>query len=661
MKKILISIVLMAVLVMLNAQWSQDAATPNAIAAFNGEQVIPKVAVTPQGNTYVCRFDNGGGGYSVYLQYFSPSGIALWDQPAGILVSNHPSMTWLTDYDLDVDQSGNAVIVWQDIRNAGVNNVVIYKVNPQGQLLWSPDGIALSYDTNSEFSNMSPKVFNAADNSTYVAWQRMAATAEIKLHRISAVGQKLWGEDGITISSGAGSHTWPQIIQGEGDNILLKYYIDSGPYWSPTRHVYVSKINPDGVLQWNTAASTAGGISAWQQIIPFEGDGQGGAILAWYDDRDANNINDSYIQRVDASGQVSMGQNGSQISLSGSTQQFYPKLSADSTNQRVFAYWKENDGSQNNSGTMRQVLDYSGNRYWGDNGEVIQAVSPYPASPVAAYLTAWGAVCIYSISTQASSDTNLILKAVCFRASGVSAWTPESVDIASNPSMKFHYDIGVNQDDWSVLAWEQGSSNMDIYAMRLNRDGSLGMQYLPPTGLTAELIPPSTVNLQWQHPSPFWNPLGYQIFMNDELAQTVTGDINTYSLELNTPGNYEFKVRASYDDGSYSPYCDPASVLIVSSDDPLAPDLANTLSVWPNPVKQNAILRLTGVKEAGKASLSVYNLRGQMVHTGYINLSSGTNEIILADQLLDSLASGVYLIKVMGPSLQINAKLLKVR
>ena len=64
-----------------------DPQNPSLIAAFDAEQVLPKVAVTPDGHTYVCRFDNGGGMYKVWLQLLSPAGEYVWPAPAGILVS----------------------------------------------------------------------------------------------------------------------------------------------------------------------------------------------------------------------------------------------------------------------------------------------------------------------------------------------------------------------------------------------------------------------------------------------------------------------------------------------------------------------------------------------------------------------------------------------
>lgn len=83
MKKMVLLIAVLSVLGGLFAQWSNDASTPNAIAAYNGEQVLPKVGITSEGYTYVARFDTAYGGYRVYLQCFSPSGEMIWDNPEG--------------------------------------------------------------------------------------------------------------------------------------------------------------------------------------------------------------------------------------------------------------------------------------------------------------------------------------------------------------------------------------------------------------------------------------------------------------------------------------------------------------------------------------------------------------------------------------------------
>lgn len=643
------------------AQWSTDASIPTLISGFTGEQVMPKVAITTEGNTYICRFDNQNGAYQVFLQLLSPSGIPLWTLPTGVLVSAHPQMTWLTEYDLTVDQNSNALIVFQDIRNSGVNNVVAYKVDPQGNLLWAPDGIALSDDTDTLYSNMSPVVFNSADNSAYIAWQRLGNENTIMIQRLSQTGQKLWGDDGITLTSAAGKYTWPQIIQGDDDNILLKYYIDSGPYWAPTRHVYVAKFDPEGELLWNTLISDAGGISAWQQLIPFVSDGSGGAVLAWYDDRNSDQVNEVYVQRVDSEGAVSMPANGAMISTDTTNQQYYPKITIDPDGQHVFAFYKVTDAGQTTSGLARQLLDFSGIRQWGDTGEWIIELSQYTASTVNAYMTSYGAVCIYTQGIQPSSDSSLLLKAASFRATGASAWTEESITIASNPTNKYHFDFAQAESGWSVLTWEEGFSDMDIYAMRINPDGSLGQNYPAPQNVTIDMLSSTDFLLSWTAGSDEITALHYSIYMNDELAQQVSGDLFFYQITDLSPGSYSFYIIANYDDNIDSPPSETVTITVVSNADDLLPTPKTQISIYPNPIKTNALLHYQLDKAVPSLNVKLYNLRGQLLYDSKYSGTAQRGVIDLQNMLAKNYDNGLYLLRMEAGNRTFIQKLILIR
>lgn len=551
-------------------------------------------------------------------------------------------MTWLTEWDLDVDINGNAVLIWQDIRNNGVNNVVIYKISLQGQFMWGADGIALSSDTNPEYSNMSPIVFCASNGSVYAAWMRTTDKNQVWIQCLDAAGNKLWGADGISLNSPDLSYTWPQIIQADNDNILLKYYIDSGPFWSPTRHLYVAKYDSSGFQLWNSPINVAGGMTAWQQEIPFIGDGANGAVLAWYDDRDQNNVSESYVQRVDSNGEISMAPNGSIISTNMNSHQFYPILSVDPGNEHVYIYWKESSLSQNQTGTFRQLMDFEGNRLWSDSGIPIQPVSYASGAPVFAGQNSLGSVCIYSYG---STDQTLELFAACYDASG-SVWTVEIQNLATNPSNKYHYSGAMHPDGWSVITWEQGLSAMDVYAMRMNPDGSLGMQYPAPWGLTAEFIPPYTIELAWQHPSQYFLPVEYEVFVNNEMYIAIDGEQNFCTLEMESTGTYLLKVRARYEGDFYSEFSETVLVTVVSSDDHLAPAANLQLRVFPNPISRQGRLKLDGVKSPGNATLTIYNLRGQHVYQKKTLLKAGQNELSLDEQILKALPSGIYQMRI---------------
>jgi hypothetical protein len=636
------------------AEWSNQASTPSLIAGFAGEQVLPKIGVTSDGGSYVCRFDNSTGGYQVFLQRLSREGNLLWTPAEGVCVSSHPQMTWLTEYDMDVDQNGNAVIVFQDIRNAGVNNVMIYAVSPSGVIQWDPNGIALSTDTNTDYSNMSPVVFCSADNSSYAGWQRMGTSTEIRLQRVSETGQKLWGADGLTISSTSESCTWPQIIQADGNNVLVKYYMDSGPFWAPTRHVYIAKYSPDGQQLWNTVISNAGGIAAWQQLISFVPDGAGGAAIAWYDDRDGNQIADVYVQHVTSEGAVTMPANGALIATDASNQHYYPKLAIDGTNQYVFAFYKLTNGGQTQYGMGRQLLDFAGNRQWTDTGELMVNIGDYVASPVAACLTEEGALCLFSIGNVPQSDTSLYLRSACYRSSGLSPWDTEFKDVATTGTSKYHYDFAQHPEGWAVLAWEDDMTAMDIYAMRVNPDGSLGMQYPAPHDVTAEFIPPGSVLIGWQQPSPYLVPESYYVYINGELGQTVPGSQTSYQFDDLQPAFYSFYVKAYYGDGHYSEPSETVYATVVENSDPVAPPLAFSLSAWPNPFAS----KLTVAAKNGSGpelECRLFNLKGQLVSRVRIP-ANGETELDLS-----ALPSGVYLLKVRQGENTIAKKVVKSR
>lgn len=638
-------IILAAVLfcISLFAQWSQNAAFPTHIAGGNGEQVLPKTAVTSDGSVYVCRFDNGSGAnYDVYLQRLDQQGMQQWGQ-SGVLVSNHPSMSWLTDYDMTVDNAGNAIITFQDIRSAGVNNVVIYKVNPSGTLLWAPDGITLSSDTSTDYANYSPKVLNGSDDHCFVAWQRSGPNNdEIKIHRLSAAGQKLWGENGVTLTSGAGEHTWPQLLESADGEILVKYFVDSGPFWAPTRHVYLARFNSEGILQWNTAVSTAGGVSAWNQLFAFESDGAGGAILAWYDDRNSDMVNEVYVARVASDGSLSTPANGALVTSATGNQQYYPVLTVDPAQQRIYVFFKITDADQNNSGICRQMLTYDGTKLWGETGVNMLDLSPYVASPVFSWQTAQGVALVYEIGAVPSSDTDMQLKASCFRSTGMSIF--EAVPIATNSSMKYHFDCANSGADWASVMWEEGTSAMDIYGMRVNADGSLGMQYNAPQNLTATLLPPNDIVLNWAAPQGNLQPQNYEIYMNNELLQVVSGNLDSYGIDNLDPGSYSFYLIAAYAGNHQSAPSNTASVIVVSNEDELAPVLDNALTVAPNPVADRAELNYYS-KNAAPVKFTVYNLKGQVVESfTAFPAKSGWNSYDWAPQ--KTVAQGVYFLRM---------------
>ena len=165
MKKLTLICFIIYLSISLFAQWSNDPTENTQIAIPAGEQAIPKIATSDNGTTYISWFSNESGNYNVRLQKLDVFGNFQWDS-AGLLVSDHPAMTWLTEWDMAIDQTDHAILTFQDVRT-GYNNIYAYRISPEGGFAWGDDGVALS---NSTAFDASPKVTVTSAGNTVIAW-----------------------------------------------------------------------------------------------------------------------------------------------------------------------------------------------------------------------------------------------------------------------------------------------------------------------------------------------------------------------------------------------------------------------------------------------------------------------------------------------------------
>ena len=115
------------------SQWSTDPSVNNPINTLSGEQAIPKIATCSNGDTYIASFSNESGNYNVRMQRLNAQGVAQWITD-GILISDNPQDSWLTDWDMTADNANHAILVFPDIRNGGAN-VVAYRISPAGSFV----------------------------------------------------------------------------------------------------------------------------------------------------------------------------------------------------------------------------------------------------------------------------------------------------------------------------------------------------------------------------------------------------------------------------------------------------------------------------------------------------------------------------------------------
>ncbi len=462
-KSILFLFVLAMQFSALEAQWTDNPAINTQISQFSTEQTIPKIAVGPGGDYYIGFFSSESGNYNIRLQRLDFNGNILW-QTNGILISDHPSMSWLTDWDMAVDHDNHAILTWQDIRAGGNNNVVAYRISPSGAFEWGQDGLMLSNSTNFD---VSPKVCVTAANNAVLAWQ---SEENIIMQKLAPDGSKLWGENGITFS-GTNNLSWPQLMPVGEDEVIMKFYNDEGPPHAPTRHLLAQRFDASGNPVWaeNTVITNAGGISAWTQILSMVNDGNDGFYIAWHEDRNFTNRWHPYVQYVNASGVVQFQANGLLLATDSHMNHLYPQLAKPDDDDHVYIYWNKLNANQSNWGIFGQKVTAEGSKLWGDVGKSIIPVTASYVYPLETVSLEQEMVLLYEGAQNA-------LYAKRLKSNGEPAWEEDPVPVSTHNSTKMHLDAAALFNNQMVFAWgDNRSGNGDIYAQNLHSNGSLGL------------------------------------------------------------------------------------------------------------------------------------------------------------------------------------------
>ncbi|MCD4829238.1 MAG: T9SS type A sorting domain-containing protein [Candidatus Cloacimonetes bacterium] len=487
MKQLLVLAVLLTA-TLCHAQWSDDPLVNNAICTLTGDQAIPKVAACPDGSNYIAWFDHSTGNFNVRLQLLDYQGNPQWADN-GILVSDHPQMSWLTDWDMRTDSQGNAILAFQDIRLNDNPDMFVYKIAPDGSFLWGADGVALTDDD--ESNSVAQLAVTDADN-VIVCW---LTETVVRVQKISADGIPQLATP-LTLGDASDMHTRPQVIATAGDTFILKYFKDTGVQELLQFTLFAQKYDTDVAPVWTgeVALTTQGGISGWSLGLPLVNDGQDGLWTAWYDDHDANMIEQAFVQHLAADGTLSFADGGVLLSTNAGNQLYMPSITL--APDGVYAFWMETDYDQINSGITGQLVADDGSLQWSDTGVALLPIGDQEVYPVGAQTIDGEAVMVFRDDT-----SSYHIKAMRVDAAGNFVWPTPISDISLAASVKnLAFMSGTNNQQW-VVAWgdnRNGDANADIYAQNLNADGTLG-----PTQSVSDDPPPLPVLSA--SPNPF-NP-----------------------------------------------------------------------------------------------------------------------------------------------------------
>jgi hypothetical protein len=248
---------------------------------------------------------------------------------------------------------------------------------------WVKDGVSLCA---ADGWQVNMKAVTDDSGGAVVVWMDRRAISEWDIYgnRIDARGRVLGPESGVSVCSAAGDQTSADLIpDGTGGGIVV---------WQDGRggtKVYAQRIDGSGVARWTVnGIALCGGTGS--QIYPrIVSDGNGGALVAWSDDRDGNyNI---YVQRVDADGNLLFGANGAAMCV-GAGEKYLQDMTEDGAGGAIIAWI---DSRSTSIDVYAQRFDADGVPLWAINGVAVCDAEGGQSSPRIAPIAGGGAVVVY--------------------------------------------------------------------------------------------------------------------------------------------------------------------------------------------------------------------------------------------------------------------------
>ncbi len=223
------------------------------------------------------------------------------------------------------------------------------------------------------------------------------------------------------------------------------------------------------ILAWpddpavNVPVCTVPGDQVSQRITS---DGDGGAIITWYDRRSGSN-DDIYAQRVDASGTVQWTSDGVAICLAAGNQS-YPTITSDGAGGAIITWYDRRSGS--NDDIYAQRVDASGAVQWTSDGVAICSAAGNQNSPTITSDGAGGAIIIWC--DRRSGSSNIYAQRV--DASGAVQWTSDGVAICPSLNAQNSPEIISDGAGGAIIMWRDlRSVAFDIYTQRVDASGAV--------------------------------------------------------------------------------------------------------------------------------------------------------------------------------------------
>ncbi len=347
------AVALLAAATSANAYWVENGTAVCSAANYQGYSVITQDGI---GGYIVAWIDNRNGNSDIYAQRLNASGTPLW-AANGVAVNTDVSA--VSDLQICADGMGGAILVWTDYRN-GNDDIYAQRIASDGTMRWFPDGYYVCYETSQQSY---PYAVPDGAGGAIIVWQDWRnGNLDVYAQHMDAGGYPRWYYSGVGVCTASSNQTWIRPVpDGSGGAVLTWMDLRSGNY-----DIYAQRVNGAGASLW-----TAGGVPICT-LTSVEGnpsitqDDAGGFIITWMDQRSGGGQNDIYAQRLNAAGAIQWTANGVAVCAQPYSQH-YSYCVGDGAGGAVITWLDDRLGDSKHQ-VYAQRIDYAGAARWTANG-----------------------------------------------------------------------------------------------------------------------------------------------------------------------------------------------------------------------------------------------------------------------------------------------------
>jgi hypothetical protein len=272
-------------------QWTTNGV---AVCTVTGDQFVTGAASDDAGGTVITWIDGRGTDNDIYVQRVDTWGAKQWTTD-GVPLCTAIGTQWYPE--IVSDGLGGAIVVWEDYRNGTDSNIYAQRVGSNGSIWWTTGGVGV-YTGIGEQSDLD--IISDELGGAIVAWRdyRSGTSYDVYAQHIGPWGGNQWSAGGVAICTDTHDQHWPTIASDGAGGAIVGWY-DAR---SIGTDIYVQSVDVSGSVRWTSDGiplCTAGGF---QFITSILSDGDGGAIVAWHDERKSISDVDVYAQRVTRQG-----------------------------------------------------------------------------------------------------------------------------------------------------------------------------------------------------------------------------------------------------------------------------------------------------------------------------------------------------------------------